>query len=76
MQSQQLLPHANLHPHPRTGFAPCKSDQPCTTIAGTQAATHHISKLRGVKAHPMTQVPEKEFSLACESLNQIIALCQ
>ena len=32
-------------------------------------------KLRGAKAHPMKQVPEKEFSLTCESLNQIIAIC-
>ncbi len=33
-------------------------------------------KLRRAKMHPMKQVPEKEFSLACESLNQIIAICQ
>ena len=33
-------------------------------------------RLRGAKAHPMKQVPENEFSLACESLNQIIAICQ
>ena len=32
-------------------------------------------KLRGAKAHPMKQIPESEFALAAESLNQIIALC-
>jgi len=31
-------------------------------------------KMRGAKAHPMKQVPENVFSLACESLNQIIAI--
>jgi len=33
-------------------------------------------KMRGAKAHPMKQVPENVFSLACESLNQIIAICE
>lgn len=32
-------------------------------------------KQRGAKPHPMKQVPENEFLLACESLNQIIAIC-
>ncbi len=33
-------------------------------------------KRRGAKVHPMRQMPENVFSLACESLNQIIAICQ
>lgn len=33
-------------------------------------------KQRGAKPHPMKQVPEAEFVLACESLNQIISICQ
>jgi mRNA interferase MazF len=31
-------------------------------------------KSRSAKAHPMRQVPEDVFALACEALNQIIAL--
>jgi mRNA interferase MazF len=31
-------------------------------------------KMRGAKAHPMKQVPEEIFAMACESLNQIIAI--
>jgi len=31
-------------------------------------------KFRRAKAHPMKQIPEGEFALACESLNQIIAI--
>jgi mRNA interferase MazF len=30
--------------------------------------------MRGAKAHPMKQVPEEIFAMACESLNQIIAI--
>jgi mRNA interferase MazF len=33
-------------------------------------------KMRAAKAHPLKQVPENVFSLACESLNQIIAICE
>lgn len=33
-------------------------------------------RVRGAKAHPMKQVPEAVFALACESLNQIIAICE
>lgn len=33
-------------------------------------------RVRGAKAHPLKQVPEDVFSLACESLNQIIAICE
>jgi mRNA interferase MazF len=33
-------------------------------------------KMRGAKPHKMKQVPETIFMLACESLNQIIAICQ
>lgn len=32
-------------------------------------------KRRRAKPHPMKQVPENVFSLACESLNQIIEIC-
>jgi mRNA interferase MazF len=32
-------------------------------------------KLRNAKAHPMKQVPLDVFALACDSLNQIIAIC-
>ena len=31
-------------------------------------------KLRGGKLHPMKQVPSEVFELACETLNQIIAI--
>lgn len=31
-------------------------------------------KMRGAKAHPIKQAPEDVFALACESLNQIIAI--
>lgn len=31
-------------------------------------------RMRGAKAHPMKQAPEDVFALACESLNQIIAI--
>ncbi|WP_424191754.1 type II toxin-antitoxin system PemK/MazF family toxin [Ampullimonas aquatilis] len=31
-------------------------------------------KMRHAKAHPMKQLPEEVFALACESLNQIIAI--
>jgi mRNA interferase MazF len=31
-------------------------------------------KMRGAKPHPMKQAPEDIFALACESLNQIIAI--
>lgn len=33
-------------------------------------------KQRNAKAHPMKQVPENVFSQACESLNQIISICE
>ncbi|MBV8665381.1 MAG: type II toxin-antitoxin system PemK/MazF family toxin [Burkholderiaceae bacterium] len=33
-------------------------------------------RMRGAKAHPMKQIPEPLFAQACESLNQIIALCE
>ncbi len=33
-------------------------------------------KRRGARAHPMKQVPENEYLLACESLNQIIEIFQ
>ena len=33
-------------------------------------------KKRGGKPHKMKQVPEATFKLVCESLNQIIAICQ
>lgn len=33
-------------------------------------------KMRGAKPHPMKQVPDDVFAQACESLNQIIALCE
>lgn len=33
-------------------------------------------KMQSAKAHPMKQIPEDVFSLACESLNQIIAICE
>jgi mRNA interferase MazF len=32
-------------------------------------------KMRGAKRHPMKQAPVDVFSLVCESLNQIIAIC-
>ncbi|NHZ33110.1 type II toxin-antitoxin system PemK/MazF family toxin [Massilia rubra] len=32
-------------------------------------------KMRGAKPHPMKQAPEEVFALACDSLNQIIAIC-
>ncbi len=31
-------------------------------------------KIRGAKPHPMKQLPDEVFALACDSLNQIIAL--
>jgi mRNA interferase MazF len=31
-------------------------------------------RCRGAKAHPLKQAPEEIFSLACEALNQIIAI--
>ncbi len=33
-------------------------------------------KMRDAKLHPMRQAPLEAFSLACESLNQIISLCE
>ena len=30
---------------------------------------------RGAKKHPMKQVPDNVFSLACDSLNQIVEIC-
>jgi mRNA interferase MazF len=33
-------------------------------------------RVRMAKAHPMKQVPEPVFAQACESLNQIIAICE
>lgn len=33
-------------------------------------------KQRNAKAHPMKNVPERAFLLACESLNQIISICE
>jgi mRNA interferase MazF len=32
-------------------------------------------KVRGAKPHPMQQAPADVFAQACESLNQIIAIC-
>lgn len=32
-------------------------------------------RMRGAKAHPMKQAPESVFNAACESLNQIISIC-
>jgi mRNA interferase MazF len=49
-------------------------------FAGSKRAVSYIlthqpkSKLLRAKAHPMKQIPEGEFALACESLNQIIAI--
>lgn len=52
-------------------------------FAGAKGVTSYILthqpksfdwKMRGAKAHPMKQVPEEIFTLACESLNQIIAI--
>lgn len=33
-------------------------------------------KMRGAKPHPMKQAPPDVFALACEALNQIIAICE
>ena len=33
-------------------------------------------KMPGAKPHPMKQVPSDVFRLACDSLNQIIAICE
>jgi mRNA interferase MazF len=33
-------------------------------------------KLRQAKPHPMKQAPAEVFALACDSLNQIIAICE
>ncbi|MES2537042.1 MAG: type II toxin-antitoxin system PemK/MazF family toxin [Pseudomonadota bacterium] len=33
-------------------------------------------KMRGAKLHPMKSVPEIVFATACESINQIIAICE
>lgn len=33
-------------------------------------------KMRGAKPHPIKQAPENSFALACDSLNQIIAICE
>ena len=32
-------------------------------------------KMRDAKPHPMKQAPDDVFTLACDSLNQIIAIC-
>ena len=33
-------------------------------------------KMRDAKPHPMKQAPPDVFALACDSLNQIIAICE
>lgn len=33
-------------------------------------------RARGAKAHPWRQAPPEVFELACEQLNQIIAICE
>ncbi len=52
-------------------------------FAGTRGVASYILahqpksydwKCRGAKAHPMKQVPEDVFVLACDALNQIIAI--
>jgi mRNA interferase MazF len=54
-------------------------------FSGTKGMVSHILthqpksfdwKMRGPRAHPMKQVPQEAFLLACESLNQIIFLCE